>query len=52
MAKRSKGMSRARSHVGYSKRVADEKKRRTRKNRQHAKKLDTVNERLQPWNID
>jgi hypothetical protein len=33
-------------------RIADEKKRRTRKTRQMAKRLEPVQEKLNRWNVD
>ena len=52
MARRT-GLNRAKRGIGKAcARVADEKRRRTRKTRQMAKRLESGQERLNGWNVD
>lgn len=47
------GLNRAKRGIGKAcSRVAEEKKRRTRKTRQMAKRLEAGQERLNGWNVD
>lgn len=47
------GLNRAKRGIGKKcARVSDEKRRRTRKTRQMAKRLESGQERLNRWNVD